>query len=137
MRGSVAIQHLQILPRVHYAMLIMTFLVNSRVTHSWLTGKCTYSYITSYALSVNLSGNKTEHPYQENIKVQTFRFLSQYFKISCMFSVKILLFKHALPKKKIIFVFSHRLYYLLLLLKKKKCFTLVSVMCKKKPQICP
>ena len=64
MRGSDATSYLKILPRVHYyAMLIMSFLVNSRVTHSWLTAKCRYRYVTSKALSVNLSENKAEPPY--------------------------------------------------------------------------
>lgn len=60
MRRSGAMQYLKILPRAHYyAVVIVSFLVNSGVTHSWLTGKCRYCYVTSEALSVNLSENKT------------------------------------------------------------------------------
>ena len=64
MRGSGATWYLKTLPSVHYyATLIMSFLVNSRMIHSWLTGKCRYRYVTSKALSVNLSENKAEFPY--------------------------------------------------------------------------
>lgn len=105
MRGSGAIQYLKILPRVHYyAMLIMSFLVNSGMTYSRLTGKCRYCYTTSEALSVSLSENKAEHSYQENIKVPTFQFFClntlKFPVCSAGISNNQGLNKHALQKKK-------------------------------------